>query len=331
MAKMKEDQHQKSAEIIREMFLAINEEFLNRGVNLKSLKKMAKSRNHETFKKYSIFYPFYFKKYIFYIFIPLTLMIIIYTPQMNNITQYIYERRCLIPNNYLVWEFTRPVSDCNFCKGIDSALILPNLTREEFKPYAYSSRPIVIKGAAKSWRASKDFSLKFFHDLYESIEGAYDSFEEECQFLPFKSNFSSLRDVLTMSDRRARNVLNESSWYVGWKNCHPQVVEIMKEYYESPNFFPLDAEIPQTNYIFLGYHEGALMHLDYIPRLMWQGQIIGKKIWTVAPTPECDHICSSFSFSVDTGDIILLDTRIWYHKTYVSNDQLSLTITSEYG
>uniref|UniRef100_A0A6V7M8L3 Uncharacterized protein n=1 Tax=Bracon brevicornis TaxID=1563983 RepID=A0A6V7M8L3_9HYME len=71
--------------------------------------------------------------------------------------------------------------------------------------------------------------------------------------------------------------------------------------------------------------------MDYIPRLMWQGQLIGDKIWTVAPTPECDKICNTFSFSVNSGDIILLDTRLWYHGTYVQNRQLSLTVTSEYG
>ena len=64
---------------------------------------------------------------------------------------------------------------------------------------------------------------------------------------------------------------------------------------------------------------------------MWQGQIIGSKTWTVAPTPECDGVCKKFKFFVDTGDIILLDTRIWYHGTQVENGQFSLTITSEYG
>ena len=64
---------------------------------------------------------------------------------------------------------------------------------------------------------------------------------------------------------------------------------------------------------------------------MWQGQIIGSKTWTVAPTPECDDVCERFSFFVDTGDIILLDTRIWYHGTRVENGKFSLTITSEYG
>ena len=64
---------------------------------------------------------------------------------------------------------------------------------------------------------------------------------------------------------------------------------------------------------------------------MWQGQIRGSKTWSVVPTPECENICQGFNFSVATGDVILLDTRIWYHATYVEDGGLSVTITSEYG
>lgn len=40
--------------------------------------------------------------------------------------------RCFVPNNYLIWEATRPIADCQYCKNIDRPLILPNLTRSEF-------------------------------------------------------------------------------------------------------------------------------------------------------------------------------------------------------
>lgn len=64
---------------------------------------------------------------------------------------------------------------------------------------------------------------------------------------------------------------------------------------------------------------------------MWQGQVLGRKTWEVAPTPECDNVCGRFNFSVDTGDVVLLNTRVWYHATHVTDKNLSLTITSEYG
>lgn len=35
---------------------------------------------------------------------------------------------------------------------------------------------------------------------------------------------------------------------------------------------------------------------------MWQAQLRGNKSWTLAPTPECDAVCKSFSFYVEPGD-----------------------------
>lgn len=88
---------------------------------------------------------------------------------------------------------------------------------------------------------------------------------------------------------------------------------------------------------------------------MWQAQLQGNKSWNLAPTPECDRQCKSFSFYVEPGDIgrynlygflfkiiiklifilnfilVLIDTRVWYHSTAIMNGEFSLTIQSEYG
>lgn len=40
--------------------------------------------------------------------------------------------RCLLANNYMVWESTRPISNCKFCAGVQRPIILPNITREQF-------------------------------------------------------------------------------------------------------------------------------------------------------------------------------------------------------
>lgn len=45
---------------------------------------------------------------------------------------YFFGIRCFVPNNYLVWEATRPVTDCAYCRHVRRPLILPNMTREEF-------------------------------------------------------------------------------------------------------------------------------------------------------------------------------------------------------
>ncbi|KAF7996579.1 hypothetical protein HCN44_002225 [Aphidius gifuensis] len=318
-------------EMIHDMFIDITKEYLSKGENINNLKKIAiPIKKLKTKKKKSSYLKSIKWKLILICFLSsITLSIII---QNDLIGKLIYDTRCYLPNNYLIWEFSRPNSNCNFCRNVKEPIILPtNITRNDFLKYAYSSKPIVVKNGAKTWKASSVFSIEFFKNLYDSIDGAYESIEEDCQFLNFKTNFTSLKQVFYMSHERAMNIDGKDSWYVGWKNCHPGVLSVINQYYETPSFLPLDAEVPQTNYIFMGYEEGASMHLDYIPRLMWQGQVLGRKTWEVAPTPECDNVCERFTFNVDTGDVVLLDTRVWYHATIVRDKNLSLTITSEYG
>nr|CAD7435110.1 unnamed protein product [Timema monikensis] len=106
----------------------------------------------------------------------------------------------------------------------------------------------------------------------------------------------------------------------------------MRRYYTTPHFLPEDSEHARMDYIFIGYQQGAVMHqIDYISRLMWQAQIQGHKTWRLMPPPDCDHVCSTLSFRVDPGDIVLLDTRQWYHDTCIDAGEMSLTVSSEYG
>lgn len=60
------------------------------------------------------------------------LIIFIATPLVNGIFEYFLSMRCFVPNNYLIWEAVRHVSDCNFCRGIDQPLVLPNVTKDGF-------------------------------------------------------------------------------------------------------------------------------------------------------------------------------------------------------
>ncbi|XP_052133031.1 uncharacterized protein LOC127752255 [Frankliniella occidentalis] len=239
--------------------------------------------------------------------------------------------RCVVPNNFLVWEATRPIADCNICRGITDVLQLHNVSRLEFEKYAYSYQPILVKGAAADWPAIRTFSYDYFKKLYESTEGAYESVEDECQLLTFKTEFLSLKDVFSMSRSRVLNLDGEQPWYIGWSNCHPSILAGMRREYARPQFLPLDAEHAHHDFIFMGYSQGAAMHLDYISRLMWQAQLKGHKTWMLTPPPECEHVCSSFSFRAAPGDVVLLDTRQWYHKTQIDEKEFSLTVSSEYG
>lgn len=245
-------------EDIHEAFLSLNEKFLRQGVSLVELKS-AGVKNNANGKRSLASHNVCYRKILFGLFTPIFCCILFKYLYIDPIKS-IRGTRCIVPNNYFIWEFTRPVSNCDYCRGVSSALILPHLSRKEFEQYAYSSRPMVIKHAAIHWPASKVFSWKFFKDLYESIDGAYDTVDE-CQFLHFKSNLTNLRDVFAMSEERAMLRNGKEPWYVGWKNCHRQILDIMKRYYSLPHFLPEDAEVPYSNYVFMGYEEGAIMHV----------------------------------------------------------------------
>jgi len=53
-------------------------------------------------------------------------------------------------------------------------------------------------------------------------------------------------------------------------NCHPEILAIMREHYSIPHFLPEDAEHAHMDYIFIGYHQGAVMHVSKILRLMYE-------------------------------------------------------------
>ncbi|XP_030385586.1 uncharacterized protein LOC115632530 [Scaptodrosophila lebanonensis] len=255
------------------------------------------------------------------------LFIMIATPVFYETISFLLGVRCFLPNNNLVWEATRPISDCQFCKGIKGPLILRNLTREEFTPYAYSSLPIIMKQSVAHWPAKRRLNYAYLKDLYASVPGASDT---NCPFQHFNSDLKSLHDVFRMPKERA-NLSEGAPWFVGWSVCNPDLLAELRKLYPRPHFLPVDAEMPHSDFILMGYEQGAVMHLDYIPRLMWQAQLQGNKSWFLAPAPECDHQCQSFSFYVEPGDAVLVDTRIWYHANTVPKGQFSLTIQSEYG
>lgn len=204
-----------------DQFVILNQNVLNRGARMSELQSVCKNtRTKKRTRSISHFRPAYLKKigYVSTATVVFTLFcsFIFRLPLLDGMMKSALGIRCFIPNNYFVWEATRPVADCNICRGVNEVLMLPNITREEFFNYAYSYKPILVKGAAKHWPAAKSFSFNFFKSMFENIEGAYESTEEDCQFLTFKTDFLSLSDVFAMPSSRVSLKEGESSWYIGW-------------------------------------------------------------------------------------------------------------------
>ncbi|XP_076028808.1 uncharacterized protein LOC143017798 [Oratosquilla oratoria] len=252
---------------------------------------------------------------------------------LRGLYQQIRRSKCLVSNNYLLMEATRPPSNCaKLCHGIHHAIELPaNVSGDVFKKYAYSGVPIVVRGGAAHWPALSTFSPAFFKSLYDSIEDAYEDVVTHCQFLPFKSEFLDLQEALNMPPSRAALAPNTRPWYFGWSNCSPGVSNVLRHLAPRPSFLPLHSEASALDWIFMGgAGPGASWHLDYVQRPSWQAQVSGTKTWLLRPVPECAEKCDSFSITVSKGDIVLVDTTQWYHTTYIHEGPVSITIGSEY-
>ncbi|XP_031570116.1 bifunctional arginine demethylase and lysyl-hydroxylase psr-1-like [Actinia tenebrosa] len=238
---------------------------------------------------------------------------------------------CLIPMPEFVLDLFRPPVDCNICKNISKVDRVKAITREEFlEKYAYTSRPVVIEDGTQNWTAQKHFSFDFFKTIYSPDSPVLKNQDSQCQFFPYNTKFQSLEEVFEMPEKDAK--MEGKKWYIGWSNCDSGAANELRKYYKRPYFLPEISESSKTDWIFMGCPGiGAHMHIDQVGNPSWQAQISGQKKWTLEPPPECAHICHpKMEVVVHPGEIIVLDTNRWFHKTDILEGQLSITIGSEY-
>lgn len=170
---------------------------------------------------------------------------------------------CYLPAKYLCILFLQLLL-AKYTTIVQRRIIIPiKLSLFCFQPYAYSSAPIIIKNAVSHWPAVALLNYTYLKDLYLKTPGALESVHEDCQFLHFKSNFMTLDQVFAMPEARAQmSSPGEQPWYVGWSNCHPGVLAELRKLYPRPHFLPADAEMPNTDFIFLGWEQGAVMNVS---------------------------------------------------------------------
>lgn len=210
-------EEQGKVHILHKKLVILNEDAVNSGISIQDLQeicfKRGKRRKHwQTIKFFGISLRVFIATVATAVFLGMYFGAL----PFDRITKTVRSYRCALQNNFFIMEATRPLTDCSICKGVNSVLVLENVTREEFAKVAYSSRPMLVKGATVNWSAMNTFNFSFFKNLYTDIDGAYDSIEEECQFFPFQTSFLSLREVFQMPERRARFDDGEEPWYIGW-------------------------------------------------------------------------------------------------------------------
>jgi hypothetical protein len=123
---------------------------------------------------------------------------------------------------------------------------------------------VIVKDAQANWTAADVFSYEFFSELYTKEFGGSSSARsrhQRCQFFPYKTEFRSLDEALTMGDRRK----SERPWYFGWSNCDSQMADVLRRHYSRPDFLPERSESSRTDWIFMGTSGlGAHMHVRTI-------------------------------------------------------------------
>ncbi|KAK2192273.1 hypothetical protein NP493_35g03036 [Ridgeia piscesae] len=251
----------------------------------------------------------------------------------NELIEFVQGQKCVVENNLIVSELTRPVFNCELCRNMDRIERIANISRQEFlEKYAYTTVPVVITGATDSWKALDTFNYKYFKKLYTSMTGGMKEMSEACQFFNWGYPFETLEEVFNMTDARAKLEPGEDSWYIGWSNCHTETARELRKNYERPYFLPEESESSRLDWIFMGWPgPGAFLHIDGVSRPSWQAQISGRKKWTYVPVPECAGICKDkYEAIVEKGDIIIFDSNQWYHATFVMPGEISITIGSEY-
>ncbi|XP_037039984.1 bifunctional arginine demethylase and lysyl-hydroxylase JMJD6-B [Bradysia coprophila] len=225
----------------------------------------------------------------------------------------------------------RPPVNCNFCENVTEVDRVANISPDEFEQrYAYTGRPVIVTDATSSWTALETFDFWYFKEIYEEARKRTNKLVN-CQFFPYKSGFKTFYEAMSIPKERVDYQPGTDPWYFGWSNCNEDVAQILREHYGRPYFLPKTSENNAIDWIFMGGSGlGAHMHVDNVRLPSWQAQIKGEKEWTLAPPPECYYQCSFMKATVSTGDIIVLDTNRWYHKTNVLSGTISITIGAEY-
>jgi len=232
-------------------------------------------------------------------------------------------------------DFCRIPADCSVCsdvREIDS-IHVDNLSVDLFEEkYAYSNRPLVVREAASKWEALKVLDYYWLKNRYMSNPDELDKTGDDCWFNKYKTpDFRNLRSLFKIPESRVR-METGNPWYIGWAVCHESIADEIHHLYERPTFIHPDSTPPKRPWIFIGTPgPGAHLHIDNVDLASWQAQVRGVKTWYLKPPPECWASCHGLmQTTLYPGDIIIVNTNIWFHSTKVHGPDLSLSFVNEF-
>jgi len=246
-----------------------------------------------------------------------------------------YVEKCIINPGNFAGGYCRMPKECT-CTDVDSIddIQATQMTPELFKDrYLRTNRPVVVRNVSLNWEAMKVLDYSWLKAQYTKSEEILQFEAKNCFFKCYKTEeFPTLASVFTMSEERVSDVLSRP-WYVGWSVCHQPVLREIEKLIELPEFLS-DLDMLGNMWIFIGSPGyGAHLHLDDDLELpTWQAQISGVKTWFLQPPPECGGRCKKeLQTDLHPGDMIIVNTNFWFHKTRVKDQGISLVVTQQVG
>lgn len=162
--------------------------------------------------------------------------------------------------------FRKP-EQCDICESftqVDKITnVSPNFLLEN---YINRFKPVVVSDGALNWPAKSLFTFDFFKSLFETVE-LRSGKDKNCQFFPYETEFTSVKEVFNMSADRIRGNSGEKPWYVGWNNCNDEAGRYLKQFYDRPYFLSNMSEQMSLSWVFMGTPGyGAHMHVSILYR-----------------------------------------------------------------
>ena len=142
----------------------------------------------------------------------LPIFILLLYPTFSYLRHTLGANPCLVPNNFILMETTRPISSCDICAA-HFPVRLHRPSRAQFAAHAYRGRPVLVTGATAAWPARRSVDLAFLRRLYARISANASVSEDGCQFLAFRSPLESLQQVM---EGEVDAVAGGPPWYIGW-------------------------------------------------------------------------------------------------------------------
>jgi len=221
---------------------------------------------------------------------------------------------------------------CNQVSSIDEFHI-DDLSVQLFEErYAHSERPLVVRNVSLDWKAMKVLDYNWLKDQYHMRPAEMDRVDKECWFNSYSSlGVDNLRSLFRLTEKRLRQ--KGRPWYAGWGVCHEPIASEILNLFEPPPFLHPDSTPPKRPWIFIGTpgDEAAHIHIDNLGLPSWQAQISGVKTWYLRPPPECASSCHpTMQATLYPGDLIIVNTRLWFHGTKVHGPDISLSLVAEF-